>query len=109
MLQEQAAIAETLATAEARWKQEFVDTKAGKVKSSVAFRFSQRLGDETTAHETGIFFYTAQKPGEDPKKEYIHFEGLLMKTPDGWKILMEYQKSSATEAEWKALEPRSSR
>ena len=92
-----------LAQALARWKQEFDDTKAGKVKSSVVFRFSQRLGDRTTAHETGIFLYTAQKPGEAPKQEYIHFEGLLTKTPDGWKILMEYQKSSATEAEWKAL------
>lgn len=92
-----------LAKALARWKQDFTDTKAGRVKASVTFRFSQRLGDETTAHETGIFLYTSQKPGEQPKKEYIHFEGLLTKTKDGWKILMEYQKSSATEAEWEGL------
>ncbi|MCF7674329.1 MAG: hypothetical protein K9N23_16895 [Akkermansiaceae bacterium] len=37
------------------------------------------------------------------KQEYVHFEGLLTKKPDGWKILMEYQKSSATEAEWDEL------
>ena len=41
------------------WKQGFVDTKAGKMKASVKFRFSQRLGDSTTAHETGIFLYSS--------------------------------------------------
>ena len=92
-----------LAKALARWKQDFTNTKAGKVKASVEFRFSQRLGDETTAHETGIFLYASQKPGEDPKKEYINFEGLLTKTKDGWKILMEYQKSTTTKAEWDGL------
>jgi hypothetical protein len=34
------------------------DEFVGKVKATVEFRFSQRLGDETTAHETGIFLYT---------------------------------------------------
>ena len=46
-----------LSKALARWKQDFVDTKAGKIKANVEFRFSQRIGDETTAHETGIFRY----------------------------------------------------
>ena len=36
-----------------------MDTKAGKIRASVEFRFSQRIGGETTAHETGIFLYTA--------------------------------------------------
>jgi len=88
----------------ARWKQEFVDTAAGKRNSSVEFRFSQRFGDETTAHESGIFLYAFKVPGEELKKEYVHFECLLVKKADGWKTLMEYQKSSATEAQWKALE-----
>ncbi|NNC89627.1 MAG: DUF4440 domain-containing protein [Akkermansiaceae bacterium] len=93
-----------LTTALARWKKEFDDTKAGRRTSSVEFRFSQRLGDEVTAHESGIFLYAFQTPGEPLKKEYVHFEGLLVKKPDGWKILMEYQKGPATPAEWKALE-----
>ena len=46
-----------LAKALARWKKEFDDTKAGIRKSSVDFRFSQRVGDATTAHETGMFLY----------------------------------------------------
>jgi hypothetical protein len=92
-----------LSTALAKWKQEFVDTAAGKRTSSVEFRFSQRFGDATTAHETGIFLYSFNTPGQELKREYIHFEALLTKGADGWKILMEYQKSRATKAEWEAL------
>ena len=90
-----------LSKALARWQQEFVDTKAGKIKASVVFRFRRRLGDETTAHESGIFRYTATgADGENVR--YIHFEALLLKR-DGWKIMMEYQKSKATVEEWNAL------
>ena len=91
-----------LSKALARWKKEFDDTKAGKRKSSVEFRFSQRLADETTAHETGIFLYTWSEGGGETRKEYIHFEALLLKQ-NGWKIMMEYQKSKATAQEWDAL------
>ena len=92
-----------LAAALARWKQEFLDTRDGKMTASVEFRFSRRIGDATTAHETGIFLYTSQKAGGQPKAEHIHFEALLVKKVDGWKILMENQKGPATEAEWQAL------
>ena len=92
-----------LTQALARWKAEFDATRAGDMKANVAFRFSQRFGDATTAHETGIFRYSATKAGEGAKVEFIHFRALLVKKEDGWKILMEYQKSPATEAEWEAL------
>lgn len=92
-----------LAVALARWKQEFADTREGKMKASVAFRFSQRLGDESTAHETGIFLYSTISPDGQTNSEYIHFECLLVKE-GGWKTMMEYQKSKATEADWEALE-----
>lgn len=92
-----------LAKALARWKSEFDATKAGNMKASVAFRFSQRLGDATTAHETGIFRYSQTKPGAEPTVEYIHFVALLVKKADGWKILMENQASSASQAEWDKL------
>ncbi len=91
-----------LSKALARWKPGFLDTKAGKIKASVEFRFSQRLGDDTTAHETGIFLYSTVDADGKPGKEYIHFEGLLVKE-GGWKILMEYQNSKATRKEWDAL------
>jgi len=96
-------MSQPLAVALARWKQEFVDTKAGTRKSSVEFRFSKRMGDATTAHESGIFLYTFQLPDAPLQKEFIHFDCLLLKHPDGWKILMENQIGPATEAEWDAL------
>lgn len=94
-----------LATALARWKKDFTDTREGKVKSKVEFRFSRRVGDATTAHETGIFRYTSQLPGGEPKMDYIHLEALLVKKETGWKILMENQTGPATEAAWNALAP----
>jgi hypothetical protein len=93
-----------LADALARWQQEFIDTREGKLEASVEFRLSRRLGDATTAHESGIFRYRSRPAGGEAKQEYVHFEGLLVKRQDGWKILMEYQKGPATEAEWQALE-----
>ncbi|MFC0017909.1 hypothetical protein [Roseibacillus persicicus] len=93
-----------LAQALVRWKEEFDNTRAGKVKASVEFRFGHRYGDESTAHESGMFLYTSQNPGEEAKHEFIHFEGLLIKKEGQWLMLMEYQKSRGTEAEWDALE-----
>lgn len=92
-----------LSQALARWKQEFDDTKAGRMKASVVFRFAHRYGDARTAHESGVFLYTQQKEGEEAKPEYIGFEALLVKEGDDWKILMEYQKEIVTKADWDAL------
>lgn len=92
-----------LAEALKRWKKEFDATKAGEMKASVEFKFSQRLHDATTAHETGIFLYKATGPDGKETRAYVHFEALLLKRGDGWKIVMEYQKANATEAEFQAL------
>ncbi len=90
-----------------RWKQDFTDTKSGKTKASVQFRFSKRLGDKTTAHETGIFCYTSVNTDGTKKMYYINLEALLIKRGK-WKIMMEYQKSEGTEKEWKELRLRES-
>jgi len=95
-------MSQPLAKALARWRQDFTDTRSGKVKGRVAFRFAQRLGDDTTAHETGIFCYTSTDAQGQVRQEYIHFEELLVKN-GRWQGLMEYQKSRATRAEWEAL------
>lgn len=86
-----------------RWEKDFIDAKSGAIKASVAFRFSQRLGDKTTAHETGIFLYARENADGSKTKEYIHFEALLLKRGT-WKIVMEYQKAVATKDDWDKLE-----
>ena len=91
-----------LSRALVRWKQGILDTKSGAIKASVEFRFGQRMGDETTAHETGIFRYMTEKDGE-VSVFLIHLEALLVKKDQRWQVLMEYQKSEASEEEWEAL------
>ncbi len=83
------------------WRQGFLDTQAGIMKASVEFRFTRRLSDDTTAHETGIFHYEAVDSEGNPTGQFIHFEALLIRK-QGWKMMMEYQKSRATQEEWEA-------
>jgi uncharacterized protein (TIGR02246 family) len=92
-----------IADALAGWKRGFDDTKAGKMEAGVEFRISRRLMDDTTAHDTGIFRYYAQPEGGEMQVAMVHFEGLLTKKDGRWLMMMEYQKSMATEAEWEAL------
>lgn len=92
-----------IANALARWKTGLDETKAGKRKASVQFRFSKRIGDAATAQESGIFLYATTGPDGKTQQSYIHFEELLVKK-GSWKALMEYQKNEATQAEWDALQ-----
>jgi hypothetical protein len=86
------------------WKQGFADTRSGKLQDNVEFRFSQRIGDATTAHETGIFAFTSvDSKSKIVTRSYIHFEELLVKRNGTWKVLMEYQKGKATQEEWELL------
>ena len=91
-----------IANALVGWEQGFMDTKAGKGTAEVTFRFSQRLHDGKTAHETGIFRYVFTPSGGEPGVVLLHFEALMVKK-DGWKMVMEYQKSPATMEEWEAM------
>jgi len=91
-----------IATALRGWEQGFIDTREGRSTAGVDFRFSQRLNDGTTAHETGIFNYRLETSTGDVTDQYIHFSALLVKK-DGWKMVMEYQQSVATMEEWNAL------
>jgi ketosteroid isomerase-like protein len=92
-----------IASALKGWEQGFIDTAAGSIKASVEFRFTKRLNDGTTAHETGIFHYSAEPEEGDAIEQFLHFEALLVKK-DSWKMMMEYQKGPATWEEWVASE-----
>ena len=51
----------------------------------------------------GIFRYSTTDSNGKSTDDYIHFEGLLVKKNEKWKVLMEYQKATATLQEWNAL------
>lgn len=86
----------------AGWKQGFDDTRAGKAVAGVQFRFVERLNDESTAHQTGIFRYTLKPEGGEEQVALVHFEALLVKQDGRWLMVMEYQKEPATDEEWDA-------
>lgn len=89
----------------AGWKQGFAKTKAGDQKDNVEFRFSQRVGSANTAHETGIFHFTSvDSSGKVLADILVHFEMLFVKKNGVWLSTMEYQRSTATQAEWNALD-----
>lgn len=92
-----------VAGALARWEQLFVDTRTGAAEAAVSFRLSQRLHDETTAHETGIFNYRFRPASGEAQDQYVNFQALLVKKDGRWQLLMEYQLSPATPEEWEAL------
>ena len=96
-------MSQPLSTALARWKAEFDLTREGKTKNSVDFRFANRVGDATTAHETGIFRYSVQSPDKAQIVEYVQFEALLLKQNGKWKIVMENQQSAVSEEDWEKL------
>lgn len=91
-----------IAVALAGWKQGFDDTRDGRAEAGVAFRFTERLHDETTAFESGIFRYTLSPDEGDDVVALVHFEGLLVKKDGRWLMVMERQKEPATDAEWEA-------
>lgn len=85
------------------WKPGFTETQSGRIGNNVEFRFSQRVGNSTTAHETGIFYFTSvDKDGKILSAGAVHFESLLVKRNGAWLALMEYQKSRATQEDWDA-------
>ena len=91
-----------MSSALAAWKKGLDATKAGQMQASVSFRFSNRIHNETTAFETGIFRYQATQSGKT-QIVTVHLEALLVKKDGKWLFLMERQLSDATEEEWDAL------
>jgi len=85
------------------WKQGFKDTRSGEITAHLDVKFSDRIFDQFTAHETGIFhYYTINKNG-DRNDTYVYFESLWVKNNHKWIMMMEYQKSRTDETEWNAL------
>jgi uncharacterized protein (TIGR02246 family) len=91
-----------IAEALAGWKQLFDDTRDGKAVAGVEFRFTERLNDATTAHETGMFRYVFEPEEGDDSVSLVRFEALLVKRDGRWLMLMEYQQDPVTEEEWAA-------
>ena len=85
------------------WGKDIVVAKKSGVRASVEFRFASRRDDATTAFETGIFKYSTTDRAGVSKPGYTQMEALLVKHDGKWRIVMEHQLESTTEAAWNAL------
>lgn len=80
----------------------FAKRKGGPKTTTVQFRFNQRLHDECTAFESGVFLFRSPDKEGVVKDHYIHFEFLLIYENGRWLTLMEKQKQRVTITEWNA-------
>jgi len=87
----------------AGWKHFFSDTQSGKISANVDFRFSKRLHNESTAHETGMFNYQTIDANGKKNNFIANINALFVKKDGKWLMMMEYQKNEATLAEWDKL------
>ena len=82
------------------WEKGFRDTKADSIDANLELKFSQRIFDNSTAHEKGIFhYYTINKKGRTTDS-FIYFEALWIKKQNKWFMLMENQISRTSKSEW---------
>ena len=82
------------------WEQGFKDTKAGIIDADLELKFSRRVYNNDTAHETGIFHYYTIKESGERTDSFIHFEALWIKKQNKWLMLMENQISRTSKSEW---------
>ena len=82
------------------WEQGFKDTQAGAIDADLELKFSRRIFDNYTAHETGIFHYYTINESGDSTDSFIHFEALWIKKQNKWFMLMENQISRTSKSEW---------
>ena len=85
------------------WGRDMVAAKARGDKATVAFRFSRRQDNQTTAFEAGIFKYTVIPKSGASTPKFYPFEELLVKTNGKWRVLMERQFDSVTQDAWDKL------
>jgi hypothetical protein len=85
------------------WGRDMVAARARGDKATVAFRFSRRQDDSTTAFEAGIFKYTVIAKSGAITPKFYPFEELLVKTNGKWRVLMERQLDLVTQDAWDKL------
>lgn len=90
-------------TAFNRWQKAFQETRQGKRTASVDFRFSSRLHNSNTAHETGMFYYITYDEAGVKEEHYMELEALVIKKSGKWQVMMEYQVSPSSKAQWERL------
>ncbi len=90
----------------ARNMTEMFDTlKKQNTKVSIQFRFTERIANQDTASERGVYEFTLTDAKGKVTRNYSRFHNFLKKEGGKWKIVMDYdsgEKGTVTEATFKA-------
>jgi len=86
-----------------RWTKEGTLWAKKGGKASLEFRFSDRVINETSSFEKGIYKYKTISKSGDEKVYLVHIENLSIKQNGQWVTLMEKQLQAATKEEWEGL------
>ncbi|MBL8516552.1 MAG: nuclear transport factor 2 family protein [Betaproteobacteria bacterium] len=83
----------------------FDSLKKQNVKVSIQFRFTERIANQDTASERGIYEFVMTDAKGKVTRNYSRFHNFLKKEGGKWKIVMDYdngEKGAVTEATFKA-------
>ena len=86
-----------------RWQKGFNETKAGKIKAGVSFKFTSSLISDKTAHQSGYFYYFSDNGKGELSPFIAQFEALLIKKADKWQVIMERHIKQVDLATWQSI------
>jgi len=77
------------------YKTRFQETKSKKETKEISLRFFERISNDSTASERGIYQLTNNKNTSKEKTYYGQFHVILIKENGIWKILIDYDSNEA--------------
>ncbi|MFT7244193.1 MAG: hypothetical protein ACI82A_001543 [Candidatus Azotimanducaceae bacterium] len=86
-----------------QWKASGEKLQSEGSQASVAFRFTSRQQDSTSAFDRGIFRYTIKGADGVEKSTFVHFENLAVFRDGRWLTLMERQTDATDVSAWNSL------
>lgn len=75
------------------YKTTFNRAKENKTSNTISLRFFERISNDSTASERGIYKLTRIENGKAPKSYYGQFHVIFIKENNAWKILMDYDSN----------------
>ncbi len=75
------------------YKISFEQSKQTQQTSNITLRFFERLNNDTTASERGIYRLTRNKGTENERSYYGQFNVILKKIDSEWKITLDYDST----------------
>jgi len=86
-----------------RWKAAGEKLQSDGGQASVAFRFTARQHNETSAFDSGIFRYATIDADGVEKATFVYFENLSVYRDGRWLTMMERQMAPTSESDWNTL------